>query len=246
MRTITRVGTLVSAVIPTALLSLPARGAILHPGGFANDLGVTKLDRPDLAGTIEAQKLILFTLKDPDGNDFYQGWLANGVIRDPASNELSFFYQFTNDSPSDVLGVAQLTSSSFKDVTTDVVTLTDSNGDIAPLEAIRSDDGQLVVFGFDTVGQRLRPGASSLQFLIRTNATSYNFEGSIGVAAFTAESWQENSPILQFGDTAVSGFAPAGAPDGGVVTVPLPAPLWMGMAGFAGSVIYSLRTKRRR
>ena len=96
---------LLTAAIPTVLLSGIASAEIIQPGGITTeDFATTLTARPDLGGDLEAMQYIPFSLADNQGKIFYVGQIAHDVVRDPDTSTLSFYDKFINPPSISVLG----------------------------------------------------------------------------------------------------------------------------------------------
>jgi hypothetical protein len=236
--------------VPTILIHLPASADLIGPGDLTEDLATSLDQRPDLGGDLEARQMIPYTLKDEMGDSIYLGQIVHDVLRDPKDQTLSFAYHFMNTSTA-ILGVQDVMAGEFAGFQTDVAVLTDSTGETAPVDAIRTTDGKDVVFDFDAVASRIAPGATSYTFLVKTNATQFDNNGAMSISAFTADSTEEGSAILSLGDTTIKTFRPSGEPVLGSVpppptSVPLPPPVWTAIPTMIGSAIYVRRLRRRQ
>ena len=240
--------TLATAIVPTLMLTGGAWGEIVPPGGLSEEIATSLSERPDLGGEVEAEQSIPFSLADDTGTVFYVGQLMHDVVRNPDDNTLSFYYQFVNAPGSSILGVENLIATQFTGYQTDVAVLSDITGETAPVDALRSDDGERVTFEFDSVASRVSVGGNSLAFLVKTNATSFDDKGAADIHAFTAESIEEGSPFLAGGGASVATFRPTGAPiiaPPGPVAVPLPPAVWAGIPTMLASLIYINRVRKQ-
>lgn len=238
-----------AGLIPTVLLTTtPASAELLPPGGFASDFASSLTERPDFGGTVEQKAMIPFTLTDDSGQSIYSGELMHEVVRDTKSGTLSFYYQFINSS-NDVFGVQDLITSSFEQYEAEVAILTDHDGETAPIDALRSDDGSAVTFEFDSLASRVAPDGTSFLFLVKTNATNYDRNGITDIHAFTADSLDEGSQPLGSGGAQISTFRPIAAGSngggGGSVAVPLPPPVWTAIPTMFVSALYMGRMRKR-
>jgi len=243
--------TLLTAAIPTLFLSSAARADMLPPGGFTEDLATTLADQPGLGGTLEAMQDVPFSLTDDQGKVFYVGQVEHDVVRDPSTSTLSFYYKFVNAPSSSVLGIEDVIANGYTGYATDVAILTDTTGDTAPIDALRSNDGSTVTFDFDAVASRIAPRDTSLVFLVKTNATSFDNKGTTLFQAFTADGIDEGSPFIAGGGGTIASFRPTGnpipiaPPPPVTVSVPLPPAVWAALPTMIGSFLAMHRLRKR-
>ena len=242
---------IMTAAIPTLFLSAAARADLLPPGGFTENLATTLANRPELGGHLEAMQDIPFSLTDDQGKVFYVGQVEHDVVRDPSTSTLSFYYKFVNAPSSAVLGVEDVIANGYAGFKTDVAILTDTVGDTAPIDALRSTDGSSVTFDFDAVASRIAPRDTSLVFLVKTNATSFDNKGTTNIHAFIANGTDEGSPFIAGGDATISSFRPTGKsvaiapPPSVTVSVPLPPAVWSALPTMVGSLLCVRRMRKR-
>jgi hypothetical protein len=128
-----------------------------------------------------------------------------------------------------------------------VAVLSESPGETAPEDVLRSNDGATLTFDFDSVASRVAPGGSSLTFLVKTNAANFDDKGAADVHAFTAASLEEGSPFVAGGDATIPTFRPTGAPvvPQGPVAVPLPPAVWTGIPTMLSALVGVTRLRKR-
>jgi hypothetical protein len=256
---------LMKGLIPTVLLtSGSACGEMLTAGAMGSELSDTLANHPELSGAVEAKNLIPFTLKDDAGNNVYTGHILHEVVRDSQSGCLNFYYRFMNHS-NDAFGVQEVIASQFSNFTTDVIVLSDSQGEASPVDALRGDDGSDLTFDFDSMAARISAGGNSTTFIVKTNATDFDSDGNIDIHAFTAESREAASPMIDGGEANVSAFRPVGDPQNSpisnppptlnptplptptptpTVAVPLPPPVWTAVPTMIASAMYMRRVRK--
>lgn len=235
----------VAFVVPAALSTGPSFAHFVNPGEATDSHQVN-----DLGGTILDRKVTQFAWQ---GNEEYFGRIISGVAQNPQTNTLCFFYQFVNYSNWQ-FNIDSLQVGSFTGYQTEIRTLDAENG--LP-DSARSADGSTIEFGFDQTSGVIDPNAKSLTVIVHTDATEYNDDGTATV---------EGNVIVDeeagYGIASIAAFAPTaaalpaetpvvpedpnlGEAPGTPVVAPLPAPVWTGFAGIAGSILYVLRLKRR-
>lgn len=249
---------LAAAAIPTLFLGGIASAELVSPGGETTGNGfVTSVaGDPSFGGHLEAMSDIPFTLSDDQGKIFYVGQIRDQVMRDPATQMLTFDYQFINAPSSAIIGVESVVTSQFTGYSTNVAVLADNPGDSGPTDALRSEDGANVTFLFDTVESRIAPTDNSFMFAVKTNATQFDAKGTTKITAFLASSTDEGSQLLAGGDASVATFRPLGTPGviapapppPTVVTVsaPLPPAFWPGAATMVASIVVARRLRGPR
>ncbi|HEX3356480.1 MAG TPA: hypothetical protein VHS31_05805 [Tepidisphaeraceae bacterium] len=237
------------AVLPTFFFTSRVAAEILPPDGIVDNFGTTLQQAPGLGGTVEANQTIPFSLTDDQGKTFYTGQVLHEVVRDPSTNTLSFYYRFQNTPANAILGIEDFTAADFTGFSTDVNILTDSGGQTAPIDAIRTNDGAGIIFDFDSDSSRITPSGESFTFLVKTNATHFDNNGSAAISAFTASNVNDGSTPLTDGNANITTFRPTsgspGNPNGpGSVAVPLPPSVWLAIPTMILAAIYSKRERK--
>jgi hypothetical protein len=164
------------------MIAAPAWAVPLTPGGFVDLNGTTSFARPELAGVVIEDVLRPFSV-DLGGGVVVSGVVQDRVVRENVAGTLDFYYKITN-SPTSQGSIDFVVREKFTGFPTDVDWRIDGLGTVNPNQAVRTADGEEVLFDF-LAANLLDPGEESKLFFIKTNATSYNAHGlgSIAVGA---------------------------------------------------------------
>ena len=160
---------LVAMVALSILAASPAYATNLNPGQTVAP-NATATNPLTAAGTTVIDHIGPANASSSFGgatlNVTYDSW----VVRDNATNNLSFVYQFTNNNTSNTV-VERTSHFNFNGFSTDVSYYTGS-GSVAPTGATRSASGQTVGFEYLASGN-VPAGATSMVEIIATNAQTY-------------------------------------------------------------------------
>ncbi|GAB4511752.1 MAG: hypothetical protein Tsb0026_15070 [Sulfuricaulis sp.] len=223
---------IIKEALPSCLLCLMvATGDAAAVSLEAPDLdalaGTTAAASPELAGIVLEDVIRPFTIEWGAGLSM-TGTIQDRVVRSDVDNTLIFSYRIINDATSDA-PLRFVMREDYAGFTTDVDWRSDGLGVTGPNFATRSFDGSDVTFFFNGLAM-IDPGEDSNFFFIKTNATTYNEDGS-GVIAVTGS--ENNGRSFHF-DT----FQPLEA----VTAVPLPSALYMFVSGLMGLMLVKRRS----
>ena len=219
-----------TCIIGLGLWYSAASAAILSPGSNITLNGTTSTINPDLAGTIVHESLIGFTLTDPSGATLLTGNYLDRVIRSTNTGQLIFSGRIQDLAHvgENSVGVLDWSVSGFSGYQTDVEYRTDDLvGDIGPDTAIRSSDGDNVIFDFFI---ELEPPETSLPSSIATDASLLDLTGT---AFLSLEDFISGEDLF----IELDGIA---APS----PVPLPAAFWLFGSGLIGLI--GIQRQRRK
>lgn len=219
----------------TTLFATSTSACFVEPGQSSSSLTDSHATVTSLGQTILERRFAEFPLFDVSGKQDSVGRVVYGVSREETGT-LNFFYRFVNYTPENI-GIESIQVSGFGDVLTEVQTLSDDDHQMLPHSALRSATGSQIDFEFDPAP--IEPGAKSATLLIRTNATAYDQNGALSLQAIGSSRFSPETTYT-FEDAQLKSFSPAAAPH----TVPLPAPIWTGLAGLAATVVYVLKHKQ--
>ncbi|HEX7944740.1 MAG TPA: PEPxxWA-CTERM sorting domain-containing protein [Phenylobacterium sp.] len=142
--------------------------------------GTTAADRPELVGTVIADRFVDYAFAFEGRN--LSGAVQQSVVRSDLDGTLAFTWRILPDS-NGTLPVVGFRLAGFGDFINDGDWLRDSLGDVAPTLA-RKFDGGFVNFLFDDpVGPKL--DQSSHIFFLKTTATRFDSHGSYDVLCAT-------------------------------------------------------------
>jgi hypothetical protein len=232
-------------MIPAAAATLAGnvRAALLVPGDTAGNFLSSLAERPDLHGAVIASEAIPLLLRAGDGSAIHSLTILNQVIRSSYDNTLSFSYRLINDSDSGgaILGLDRLDTNSFAGFNADVASVIDERGQTSPSLALRGSDGAQITFDFDDAASRIAEGASSFDFLVKTNATEFNHGGGLELLAFTAAGLEEGSDPVAQGAASAAAFQPSSIG----AAIPLPPATLAVLPTTIAVTLYTLRRQRR-
>ena len=188
-----------------------ASAAPLAPGGTVDPVPFsTSAGDPSLDGVIIASVVSPFVGLDVNNVVRFSGVLQSHVVRETASNRLSFYYQISNELNS-LDAISQFTDTSFSGWATDVIQRTDAMAGI-PLGSANignrpvsyatrggglGSDVTFTLIAAPIGAGTLAQGETSLWHVIRTNALDY----TLG-----------NTAIINGGNVNVQTFAPIPEP----------------------------------
>jgi hypothetical protein len=161
------------------LMTLPLAANVLVPGGTVAPDVFSDPGNPPVLGDITGT----FNL----GNGVLIGHWEEVVLVDPFSPPtvcggcLDFAFQITVDSSAAGAGIFSANLSRFFGYTTDVGYVTNS-GDVAPNSVSRGPFGGGVTFLFNTADSAIGLGRVSDFVVVATNATTFDRNGSLGIA----------------------------------------------------------------
>ncbi|MCG7940381.1 MAG: VPLPA-CTERM sorting domain-containing protein [Candidatus Thiodiazotropha lotti] len=219
-----------ASIIGLGLWFTTASAAILSPGSNITLNGTTLATDPNLAGTVVHENLIGFTLTDPSGATLLTGNYLDRVIRSTNTDQLIFSGRIQDlaNVGSSSMGVLDWSVSGFGGYQTDVEYRTDDLlGDIGPETALRSSDGDNVIFDFFI---ELEPPETSLPSSIATDATLFDLTGTAFLSLENLISGEELEIELD-------GLAAPSA-------VPLPAAFWMFGSGLIGLIGFQRQRRK--
>jgi hypothetical protein len=166
-----------------AAASQAARAVVVAPGQTQALSGTTSAANPDLAGFVQSDPLIPFTIVDAVGTVLIQGNVQDRIVR---SNNLGtlIFGPRVRDlvAPSGDAWIVGLRVEGYAGVSTDIDFRTDTSPNIGPDEVSRSaPSGSLLFFSYDP--NIIVPPDEALPLSILTNATESVGAGRITIFA---------------------------------------------------------------
>jgi len=161
------------------------QATVIGPGGFVDPLPTDSAANPDLAGVVIATRQSAFTGLDVNNLPRFFGVLTTHVVRETNSNQLSFYYQISNDITSPD-SISAFTNTNFGGWITDVLQRDDAMAGIGGGSLIVGTQavsyatrglgaGDDISFSLipDLGAGALEPGDTSWWHVIRTNAIDY-------------------------------------------------------------------------
>lgn len=226
-----------------ATFSTPAFAVPLPPGGVIFPTGTTNAGDPTLGGTVQNDNLINFAINPTPAIPITGtgGLVQNRVILENDSGFLTFAPRIRDTFNFDggTLAIIAFRLEGFGMSTMDVDFRTDGLGDKGATSVSRSVSGNLMTFRYDDplFVDAIAPGRQeeSLFPSIRTDATAFNFSGSMTILAQLASNDVPDGDVFT---VTIDGLAVPIS----VVPVPASALLLMGAIGALGA----LRRQNRR
>jgi len=203
----------------------PAGAAPLAPGGVIFPTGTTVAAEPDLAGTVINDNVLPFSIDPTPATPFTSvgGNVQNRVVRSDNTGTMIFGPRirdtFNIDGGTFLIEAFRLVG--YNGFATDVDFRTDGTGDVGFTSVSRSVDGDTMTFRYGTPLQidAIAPGVQeeSLFPSILTDGPSFTTTGRMTIFG-TLRDDPDTLYSVSIGNVAV----PA---------IPLPATLWLGLAG---------------
>jgi hypothetical protein len=236
------------------------RAAVVNPGETNPAVNVDGAVYAPPTGDIVAENSQDFVINydlagtgfSPSGPTSFNATLTSSVVRDPATQRLTFVYHWeAADEEGDSAGLGQerntFSIKSFAGFVTDMSIATAGTNWLVT----RSADGATIDADSVDVG-----GSSVPSFFITTDATEFDANGTFSGTAGTELS------VIRDEDQVVTFFAPQSLPftvtgtfqpitgddggGGGGTAIPLPASAWTGLLGLAIAVSAAARMNARR
>jgi hypothetical protein len=254
-----------ASAILLATLALPftpaARATVVNPGETTSAVNVDGNDYAPPTGDIVAQNSQDFTIDydltgtgfSPSGPTSFAATLTSSVVRDPATQRLTFVYHWAAGEEGQSFSVGSERNTfaveSFAGFTTDMSIATAGSNWIVT----RSADGATISADSVDVG-----GSTVPDFFISTDAIAFDANGTFSGTAGTELS------VIRDEDQVLTSFSPqsttfkitgtfqpiaddgSGGGGGGGRAIPLPASAWTGLAGLAIAAVVAARINARR
>jgi hypothetical protein len=211
---------LAASLAALAILIAPAGAVIVAPGAVEAVPATTSAASPDLAGGVQNDNLIAFSITD-GMNVLVSGNLQNRVTESNNLGTLIFAPRLRDLTFAQAVEIVGIRLEGFGDFVLDIAFRTDGIGDVGPDTVTRSGDGDTLDFSYD-------PSIVSLQealfISILSNAEEYALTG---VATIFARDRAGN-----LFSTRLEGLA---VPVLSEVPLPAAAPLFLGGLALAGA-----------
>ncbi|MEM5365147.1 hypothetical protein V4C53_03770 [Paraburkholderia azotifigens] len=158
----------------------------LSPGGSVELHGATAASSPSLKGTVLADRIIDFQLRDQEGKLVFIGTLQDRVVRSSKTGKLCFYHRIRSMEPRLSGAIASVVKSGYAHFRADVDYRLDGLGAIPPVLATRSESGEQIRFIFargkgdypGPEGQPIGAGDESRFFFIQTDDRGYELNGN--------------------------------------------------------------------
>jgi hypothetical protein len=217
--------TFVAAAAAAGLLAAPAGAVVVAPGGASALGGTTVAANPNLAGVVQNDNLIAFSITDGSGNVVVSGNLQNRVARSDNLGTLIFAPILRDLVYATGASITRLIVQPYGGGVLDIDFRTDGLGTSGPSVVTRSASGDTLTFDYAnpplTGGQSLSPS-------ILSTATIFSLTG-------TAQIFARNAAGGEFSTTLTGIAAP------GQIPIPAAAPLFL--SALAGG---AFAARRRR
>lgn len=172
-----------------------AQSVPLFPGSAVALPGTTSVAEPDLVGPTVANQFIPFTVLDGTGGIALEGTLQDQVVQETLTGDLDFYGRITitdlatnlgTEFGTNTAGIDSIAMGNFGGSTVNANFVEDSSGGQGPNEAVRSLDGNAVVWYFESP---LRLGASggaseSEFFFAQTDAQNFTTNGYADIVSY--------------------------------------------------------------
>lgn len=158
-------------VVTLGVIANQAGAVPLAPGGAVATPGTTSAARPELAGVVVQD--VIRPISVAVGGTVIRGWLQDRIVRSNQTGTLDFYYRINIDQGSNG-AINQVRKATFAPAgaPTDVDWRMDGLGTKNPKGAIRSANGQIVVFEHPG-GNAIMPGQQSRFVFVKTRAREY-------------------------------------------------------------------------
>lgn len=200
-----------AAATAAGLFAAPAGAVVVAPGGASALSGTTVAASPNLAGVVQNDNLIAFSITDGAGNVVASGNLQNRVVKSDNLGTLIFAPILRDLVYATGASITRLIVQPYGGGTLDIDFRTDGLGTSGPSVVTRSASGDTLTFDY---ANPLLTGGQSLAPSILSTATIFSLTG-------TAQIFARNATGALF-STTLTGLAVPGQ-----VPVPAAAPLFL-------------------